>query len=118
LATRMTPPRKENRRFGEERKRLAAEERWREAGYDPEVVERLRWDRRYSVFWIGESAYAFSDHDGYVAALAAAWSAGFVPRHGPSFVRGIDLPEVAPSLRGVDIDLTSTDSPGLRPETR
>jgi hypothetical protein len=114
----MTSPRKENRRFGKERSKQHAERRWREAGYPREVTERLRWDRRYSVIWVGESAYAFSDHEGYVAALGAAWAAGFVPRHGPSFVSGIDLPDVAPSLRGVDIDLTSKDSPGLSPEIR
>jgi hypothetical protein len=114
----MTSPRKDDRRFGAERRQQAAVERWLEAGYPPEVVERLRWDRRYSIIRVGESEFAFSDYDGYVAALDAAWAAGFVPDHGPSRVRGIDLPDVVRSLRGVDIDLAATDSPGLSPETR
>jgi hypothetical protein len=114
----MNRPRKDTRRFGEGRWQQVAEQRWQQAGYPLEVVERLRWDRRYSIIRIGESDFAFSGYDGYIAALSAAWEAGFVPHHGPSRVRGIDLPEVASSLRGVDIDLTSKDSPGLSPETR
>ena len=35
--------------------------------------------------------------------------AGTVPDHGAGPVLGIDLPEVAPSLRGVDIDARSQD---------
>ncbi len=35
--------------------------------------------------------------------------AGAVPDHGPGPVLGSDLPEVAPSLRGVDIDARSQD---------
>ena len=103
------------RRFSEEaRRRHEAEERWRET-YPPEIIEKLRWDQRYSILRIGESEFAFSDHDRYVAALRAAWDAGLAPDHGPGSVRASDLPDVAPSLRGVDVDITSHDSPWLEP---
>lgn len=98
----------------ERRLRKEAEERWRET-YEPEVAEKLRWDQRYSILRIGGSEYAFTDYDRYVAALRAAWAAGLVPDHGPSSVPGIDLPDVAPSLRGVDVDTTSHDSPEREP---
>jgi hypothetical protein len=97
-------------RFGDEReRRREASERWREAGYPSQVVEKLDWKRRYSIIRIGASEFAFSRHDAYVAGLQAAWAARIVPEHGPSSIMGIDLPEVARSLRGVDIDLSSTD---------
>lgn len=102
-------------RFGDEQqRRQEAEERWREV-YETEIVEKLRWDRRYSIVRIGGSEFAFSDHDRYVAALRAAWAAGLVPDHGPGRVLGSDLPDVAPSLRGVDVDISSYDSLGLGP---
>jgi hypothetical protein len=95
----------------DERCRLEAESRWRDV-YEPELVAKLRWDGRYSIVRIGGDEFAFSDHDLYVAALRAAWDAGLVPDHGPGLVPGIDLPDVAPSLRDVDMDSTSNDSSG------
>jgi hypothetical protein len=82
------------------------EERWR-AIYDPEVAEMLHVNCRYSIVRLGSTEFAFSDYGLYVSALKLAWAAGFIPDHGPSSVPGADLPEVAPSLRGADVDITS-----------
>ena len=71
----------------------------------------LHTDRRYSIVRLGSTEFAFSDYELYVSALNLAWAAGFVPDHGPSSVPGFDLPDVAPSLRGVDVDITSHLSP-------
>jgi hypothetical protein len=79
--------------------------------YGAEIASRVRPDVRYSIIRIGESEFAFSDYDGYVAALRAAWAAGLVPDHGPSSVLGIDLPAVAPGLRDVDPDPAACGSP-------
>lgn len=99
------PYRRRTFRFGEDRRRAhEAKERWEDAGYSPELIARLRWDRRYAIVRIGDAEFAFSDHERYVAALRRAWTAGLVPNHGPSSVLGIDLPDAAPSLRGVDLD--------------
>lgn len=105
----MTEPRrtKGSRSDDDQRRMEEAEERWRQAEYKPELVERLRWDRRYSIVRVRGAVYAFSDYDSFVAALNAAWEAGVVPDHGPGSVLGIDLPDVAPSLSGVDVDLFS-----------
>ena len=111
-STLMTVPREPRRRgrFTDERRRAAeAEERWRDAGYATEVIDRLHWDRRYSVLKIGELELAYSDYRGFVAALHAAWDAGYVPAAGHSSVRGADLPDAAPSLSGVDVDLSSQE---------
>lgn len=108
----MTDPRRARdarKATDDERRTLEAEERWRRSGYEQGIVERLRWDRRYSIVRIRGAAYAFSEYDSFVAALKAAWEAGAVPDHGPGSVRGIDLPDVAPSLSGVDIDLRSRE---------
>jgi hypothetical protein len=100
---------------GEQRRIDEAVRRLREA-YGPEIAARLRPDGRYSIVRIGDSEYAFSDYDAYVAALRAAWTAGLVPDHGPGQVLGTDLPEVAPGLNGVDPDLASTGSPDVDAE--
>ena len=71
------------------------------------LFEMLRADRRYSIVRIGAAEFAFSDYDLYVSALNLAWAAGYVPDHGPGSVPGSDLPDVAPSLRGVDVDISS-----------
>lgn len=93
--------------FGADHERVReAEKRWRDAGYPDQVIARLRWNRRYSIIGIGASKFAFSRHADYVAGLRAAWAAQIVPNHGPSSILGIDLPEVAGSLRGVDIELS------------
>ena len=104
------------RRFGEERRRLhEAQERWQKAGYAAEVIDKLEWDKRYSIIELGESQYAFSTYEGYVEALRAAWEAGLVPDHGPGAVQGVDLPDVAPRLRSVDVELHLQDVPGREP---
>lgn len=77
-----------------------AEERWREP-HEPALGRSIGWDRLYSILLIDGAEFAFSDYDGYVAALRAAWDAGLVPEYGPA-VHGTDLPEAAPALRGVD----------------
>jgi hypothetical protein len=89
-----------------------AEARWR-AAYEPDVAETLEVDRRYSIIRLGSTELAFSEYELYVSALNGAWAAGFIPDHGPSSVPGCDLPDVAPSLRGADVDITSHLSPGL-----
>jgi hypothetical protein len=95
-------------RFGaDEERAVEAAKRWREAGYPDQVIERLRWNRRYSIIGIGQSEFAFSRHADYVAGLRAAWAARIVPNAGPSSILGIDLPDVSKSLRGVDIELSS-----------
>lgn len=85
-----------------------ARERWRNAGYPPQVIESLRWDRRYSLIRIGGSDFAFSRPALYVAALRTAWAAGFAPDQGPGSILGIDLPEVTSCLRGVDVEVNSS----------
>jgi hypothetical protein len=105
----MTEPRKpaRARRFSDDRRhRYEAEERWREA-YGPELAEKLQFDRRYAIIRIGDAEFAFSDYDRYLAALRTAWDAGLVPDHGPSSIPGSELPDVAPRLRDVDVDITS-----------
>ena len=77
-----------------------AEGRRREP-YEPALGQSIRWDRLYSILVIDGAELAFSEYDGYVAALRAAWDAGLVPEYG-STVHGTDLPEAAPALRGVD----------------
>ena len=117
----IAPPRQMTRRrpwrsgrFSDERRRAhEAEERWREAGYGDAVIEKLEWDRRYSVLRVAGLELAYSDYKRFTAALAAAWDAGYVPGPGHSSVCGVDLPDVAPSLSGVDVDLASQDL--LRP---
>jgi hypothetical protein len=113
------PPRRPTFRFGEDRRRAhEAMEKWEEAGYSPELIARLQWDRRYSIVRIVGSQFAFSNHKGYVAALRSAWAAGLVPDHGPSSVLGVDLPDVAPSLRGVDLDFAARGAPSVGSEPR
>jgi hypothetical protein len=104
-----TPPHPPDRSRSDadgERAREAVK-RWEQTGYPLEVIERLRWNRRYSIIRIGVAAFAFSSHDDYVAGLRAAWAARIVPDHGPSSILGIDLPDVVSSLSGVDIRLSS-----------
>jgi hypothetical protein len=99
----------------EEPRRLrAAEERWAKA-YGEQVAKKLEWDRRYVIVRIGSSEFAFSDYDRYVAALRDAWAAGFVPEHGPNLVRGADLPDAAPALRGVNAGIAPNDTPAEEP---
>jgi hypothetical protein len=104
VSTAMTGFRKP-RRFGKERRAIhEAEERWKKAGYSPSVIEKLDWDWRYSIVELGEDQYALSSYENYVATLRTAWELGYVPVHGPGAVRGIDLPSVAPRLRGGDVE--------------
>ncbi len=95
---------------------MEAEQQWRQI-YDPEVVERLRWDRQYWLVRIGGSEFAFSSFDGYVAALKDVWAAGLIPDHAPGPVRGIDLPAAAPRLSAIDDELTPLLAHGPEPET-
>ena len=117
----MRPPKRFKgrfRRFAEDQRQIEeASQRWEEV-YEAAIVEKLEWDRAYWIIRLGESEFAFTGYERYVAALGEAWGAGLAPDHGPGPVRGADLPDVAPSLRGVDIELTSQGSRGLDPETR
>ncbi len=108
----MTLPRQPRRRgrFSDDRRHAKdAEERWRDAGYAPELIEKLRWDRCYTLLRIGDVEFAYSDYLGFRSALRAVWDAGYVPAPGHGSVRGADLPDVAPSLSGLDVDLSSQD---------
>jgi len=99
----------------EDRRRAhEAKEGWREAGYPAEVIASLRWDQRYSIIRIGTREYAFSRYSDYIAGLRAAWAVGLVPDQGPSSVPGIALPEIAGSLKGVDVDVSRGVGPGSR----
>jgi hypothetical protein len=86
---------------GEARRRVQdIGDRGRQA-YEPEIGQGIRWDGLYSILVIDGAEFAFSDYDGYVAALRAAWDAGLVAEYRPT-VHGTDLPEAAPALPGVD----------------
>jgi hypothetical protein len=107
MTTPPSPPDRSRSEADGERAREAVK-RWERSGYPPEVIERLRWNRRYSIIQIGVAAFAFSRHDDYVAGLRAAWAARIVPDHGPSSILGIDLPDFVSSLSGVDIRLSGS----------
>jgi hypothetical protein len=78
-------------------------DRWiQEYGLD--VAEQLREDRRYSLIRVGDLALAYSHYDAYVRALGHAWRAGSAATWVTSAV-GADLPDVAPRLSGVNLDL-------------
>jgi hypothetical protein len=93
-------------RFSRRDRTEEARRRWQQAGYPPEVVARLRWDRRYSIIGIGRAEFAFSRYEDYVAGLRAAWAARLVPRYGPSSLLGIELPDFVTDLRGVDVEIS------------
>jgi hypothetical protein len=90
-------------------------ERLQEA-FGAELADRLDPEAHYAIARVGSAEFAFSDYDAFAAALQAAWEAGRVPAHGPSLVLGADLPEVAPSLQGVDVDLPVLVSSWSAPE--
>jgi hypothetical protein len=96
-----------------------ARDAWHDAGYAAELIEKLEWNKRYSIVELLGAQYAFSDYAAYLSGLNKAWDAGHVPIHGPGFVAGIDLPAVAPRLRGVDgdLELHLQDSLGRDPRT-
>ena len=77
-------------------------EGWRRAGYAQPLIASLEAGRSYAIVDLGRAQFAFSDYDCFVVALKAAWRSGLAPDHGPGPVLGIDLPEVAPSLEGVN----------------
>jgi hypothetical protein len=79
-------------------------ERWNDR-YGPLVAEQLRADRRYTLFRVGPSEFAYTSYEGYVRALKRAWALGFVPEPLPS-ATGTDILDSAPNLRGVDLDLS------------
>jgi hypothetical protein len=78
-------------------------DRWR-AVYGPDVADALDGDTRYSLVRVGEVDYAFSDYHAYVRALGQIWAAGLVADNCTGAL-GTELLDVAPNLRGVDLDL-------------
>ena len=83
-------------------------EQW-SAAYGPLVAQQLHPDSRYALIRVGTIEFAYSDFDRYLRALGQAWGAGFVPESLPSAL-GAELLEAAPSLRGVDLDITDLSS--------
>lgn len=69
----------------------------------PLVGVQVRPERRYSVVRLGSADYAYTSYERYVRALGQGWDAGIVPEP-PRSARGDELPNVAPNLRGVDVD--------------
>lgn len=70
--------------------------------YGETVGGRLRADQRYSIVRVGKLVLAFSDYDGYVAALRDAWDSGLIAEPGPADVLGWALPSSVPVLHAVD----------------
>ena len=85
--------------------------------YGPLVAEQLDPDRKYALIRIGSTEFAYTGFDGYLRALGQAWEAGFVPDPLPTS-KGRDLPEVAPGLCGVDLDLGDLSPSDLEPRPR
>jgi hypothetical protein len=92
------------------------ERRWRNA-FGPLVARHLDARRSYAVVRVAEVDFAFADPDAYVRALGQIWEAGFVPEPRPT-ATGARLPEVAPDLRGVDLDLADLRPEDVRPRPR
>ena len=89
---------------------------WTEV-YGPLVAEQLDPDRQYALVRIGSVEFAYTGYDQYLRALGQAWEAGFVPDPLPTS-KGRDLPEVAPGLCGVDLDLGDLSPSDLEPRPR
>lgn len=75
------------------------------AAYGQLLASQLEPSRRYSIVRIGMAEFAYTRYNQLVEALGQAWALGFVPESRPS-VLGRDLPDAAPELRGIDVDLT------------
>lgn len=91
-------------------------ERWVDR-YGALVAELLDPDCRYSLLRIGSAEFAYTTYDAYVRALGEAWSAGLVPWP-LGAVTGAQLLDVAPDLRGVDLDLTNLQASDVEPSSR
>jgi hypothetical protein len=91
-------------------------ERWIDR-YGPVLAEKLEPDRRYSLVRLGAAEFAYTTYDGYVRALAQAWSAGFVPQP-LGLVEGSRLLEIAPNLRAVDADLSDLQASDVERSSR
>jgi hypothetical protein len=87
-----------------------AKRRWVER-YGPLVAEQIEPYGRYTLLHVGDVEYAYTSYERCVHALRDAWHAGLVPRLGRGGVRGVDLPEFAPRLQGVDSDLSELRRP-------
>jgi hypothetical protein len=90
--------------FGEDPVR-EAKRRWIDR-YGPLVAEQLEPYARYTLLHVGDVQYAFTTYERCVRALSEAWAAGLAPRLGQGGVPGVELPDVAPRLEGVDSDLS------------
>jgi hypothetical protein len=101
---------------GEDRIR-EVKRRWIER-YGPLVAEQLEPYKRYTLLRVGELQYAYTSYERCVQSLGDAWDAGLVPRLGRGGVRGVDLPDVAPRLQGVDSDLGELRPPDVASRRR
>jgi hypothetical protein len=91
-------------------------ERWIEL-YGELVAAQLKADRRYTLIRLGSADFAFTDTDCYLRALGQAWDAGLVPQPRPNTL-GSRLPEVAPNLQGIDLDLGDLTASDVEPTPR
>jgi hypothetical protein len=79
-------------------------DRWFET-YGPILAERLQANLRYSLVPLADGDLAaYSQYQPCLRALAHLWEAGSVPGKLVS-VRGEQLPDAAPDLRAVDLDV-------------
>jgi hypothetical protein len=68
------------------------------------ALPEVQADRRYALFRVAGTPFAYSEYEAYVRALDQVWSVGLVPEPLPSAL-GSELGRVAPGLGGVDRDL-------------
>jgi hypothetical protein len=85
--------------------------------YGPVIAAQLDADLRYTLIEVGRSQFAFTDQRHYLRALGRAWDAGFVPKPLPSAL-GRELPQAAPQLSGVDVDLSDLRPADAEPKRR
>jgi hypothetical protein len=94
-----------------------AKRSWTER-YGPLVAQQLEPYRRYTLLQVGDVQYAYTTYARCVGALREAWRTGLVPSLGRSGVRGVDLPDQAPRLEGVDSDLSGLRRSDTEPRQR
>lgn len=86
--------------------------------YGPLVAQQLEPYGRYTLLQLGDVQYAYTSYERCVHALRDAWNAGLAPALGRGGVRGVDLPDVAPRLQGVDSDLSELRRSDTEPRRR
>jgi hypothetical protein len=94
-----------------------AQRRWVER-YGRLVAQQLEPYQRYTLLHVGDVQYAYTTYERCVRALRDAWAAGLVPSLGRGGVRGVDLPDLAPRLAGVDSELSGLRRSDTEPRQR